>query len=104
MSDKMKWTRLHELKAILIYKKVKLEFDKDKVFPENKFSSLNKKLANIRSLDTDDGLSSVSKQLREVWYEYKDTTIEALEKEVLKEQGKLEKCPGKQGFKYKKAS
>ena len=89
MSKKMKWTELHEVKAVLIYKKVKLEFYKDKVFPENKLASLYKKLANIRALDTGEGLSGkglsgVSKQLVKIWSEHKDTTIEALEKEVAK--------------------
>ena len=94
MIDNMKWTELHEVKAILIYKKVngdlnnkkaiQYELDKDDIFPKDKADSVQMKLANIRALDTGRGLSSVSRQLIKIWDKHKNTTIEDLETEVAK--------------------
>ena len=93
---KVKWTILHELKAILIYKKIKdgdyktkaeaieKELAKDDIFPEGSESTVSKKLSNIKSLDTGEGLSGVSVQLKIVWNDYKTTSKENIEKQLKK--------------------
>ena len=90
----LKWKTLHELKALLIYKKlkesdnsrVKRELNKDNIFSQDKFPSVMNKLKNIRYLDTEgkDGLANVSKKNKEIWKKYKNTPIRKLEK-IIKE-------------------
>ena len=96
----MKWTLLHELKALFIYKKmkgifnskkIKEELAKDDIFSANKAKSVAMKLKNIQYLYIGEGLSGVSNQLIGVFKEYKDTSIEKLEQiieEELKKRGK----------------
>ena len=93
---KVNWTILHELKAILIYKKIKdgdyktkaeaieKELAKDDTFPKDKTGSVQMKLGNIKYLDTgwQEGLSGVSEQLESVWNKYKDTPKEDIEKVI----------------------
>ena len=95
---KVTWTLLHELKAILIYKKIKdgvyktkaeaitKELAKDDIFPVGSESTVSKKISNIKSLDTgkQEGLSGVSVQLRVVWNKFKDTPKEDIEKVIEK--------------------
>ena len=84
----MKWKEQHELKALLIYKKIKEELDKDKIFTHNRFDTVLKKLANIRYLDTNgkEGLSGYSTQIKEIWEKHKDTPIKKLE-DIIKKKG-----------------
>ena len=86
----LEWKTLHELKALLIYKKlkesknskVKRELNKDNIFSKDKFPSVMNKLENIRYLDTEGkkGLPHVSKKNKEIWKKHKNTSIRELEK------------------------
>ncbi len=88
------WKNLHELKALLIYKKlkeskktrVKRELNKDNIFSKDKLPSVMNKLENIRYLDTEGkkGLSHVSDRNKKIWKKYKNTPIRELEK-IIKE-------------------
>ncbi len=89
---KMKWTKLHELKVLLIYKKVKENGENEdelcqelKNTDENFTCSLNSikmKLRNIDSLDTGEGLPNVSQLNQEVFKKYKNYSIESLKSEI----------------------
>ena len=88
-----KWNELHELKTLLVYKKInkgygdqnKLceELSKDPAFVQAgiPLSSVKMKIQNITHLDTKGlkGLCSVSNLNKEVFQKYKDTSIQNLE-------------------------
>ena len=82
----MRWTKLHELKALLVYKKLKEEVEKDNIFPKDKFSSLMRKLENIKYLDTNGkkGLANASKLNKNIFEKYKNKTIQELEQIINK--------------------
>ena len=96
-----KWNELHELKTLLIYKKITERYDeKDKLceeFSKDPFfvqagiplSSIKMKIQNIIYLDTSGlkGLSNVANLTKEIWQKYKDTSIQDLEQII------YEKCP-----------
>ena len=83
---RMKWNELQTIKALIVYKKVKEEISKDKVFQKNKLSSFIMKLGNFISLDpgTGKGLKSASKRDKEIWGKYKNIPIKKLEDIVKK--------------------
>ena len=84
------WKTLYELKALLIYKKLKeskktrvrRELSKDNIFSKDKLPSVMNKLENIRYLDTEGkkGLAHVSGKNKEIWKKHKNTPIRELEK------------------------
>ena len=92
--EKLDWKTLHELKALLIYKRlneseskrVERELSKDNIFSKDKTLSVKNKINNIRYLDTEGkrGLAHVSKKTRETWEKHKNTSIRELEK-IIKE-------------------
>ena len=94
--NNQKWTEIHELKVLLLDKKLKvggdkthlieeLSKDEDFVQAEIPIGSIKMKLDNIKNLKSDKGLSHISKLNREVFDKYKDYSLEDLEK-VIKEQ------------------
>ena len=93
--NNQKWTEIHELKVLLLDKKLKaggdkthlleeLSKDEDFVQAEIFIDSIEMKLGNIENLKSDKGLSHISKLNREVFDKYKDYSLEDLEK-VIKE-------------------
>ncbi|MCZ0932815.1 MAG: tyrosine--tRNA ligase [Oligoflexia bacterium] len=100
----LKWKEIHELKALLVYKKVSVkeeikedaknklkeklceEWAKDKDFEISDISpaSIKMKFENNRYLDTGKGLPNYSKQNKEVFDKWKDSSIEELEQEIIK--------------------
>lgn len=84
------WTCLHEIKALLIYKKtdgrvntkiIESEINKDGLFTKDKIDSLKEKFGNIKYLETEgkEGRSNFSKLNKKVFEKYKNNTIEQLE-------------------------
>ena len=69
---KMKWTEYHERKALKLYWYIKTEWENDEKFTCS-ITSLLRKLENNLYLDTNgkEGLSSVSKLNRKIFYEDK---------------------------------
>lgn len=91
----LKWKKVHELKAYLIYRKVKEgdgeknrlceELAEDKDFTEAgiSLSSIKMKFENNRFLDTGEGLEYCSRLNKEIFDKYKTCSIEKLE-EIIK--------------------
>ena len=90
----IKWNRIHDLKAYLVYRKIKdrgenqkqlcEELNEDKSFKNDiSLSSIKMKIENYRYLDTkSEGLKQYSKQSEEVYKEYKNNSIEQIEKVI----------------------
>ena len=98
--SRLEWSLLHELKAILIYKKtrdssnksqvIRDELAKDDIFPENSFSTVSQKISNIEALDAGGSYDGYSKQLELLWDGCKDTSTVDIEKVIEKEH--LRRC------------
>ena len=90
----VKWNRIHDLKAYLVYRKIKYrrenkkqlceELNEDKSFKKNiSLSSIKMKIENYKYLDTkSEGLRNYSKQSGEVYKKYKNSSIEQIEKVI----------------------
>ena len=104
-SQRMKWLDKHTLKGLLIYKKtfliykkqlkkiktesqaeiIRREMEKDDIFPKDKIVSVQDKLKNFQHLNPEDkrkGYDHPSAADIKAWDDYKDTSIEDLEKIV----------------------
>lgn len=89
---KMKWTKLHELKVLLIYKKVKENGEHEDELCEKlkstdesftcSLDSIKMKLQNIHFLDTGEGLPNLSQLNQEIFKKYKNYSIERLKDEI----------------------
>ena len=90
-----KWNWLHDLKAYLVYRKIKYrgenqtglceELAEDQQFKNYiSLSSIKMKIENYRYLDTGKGLSAYSNQSHEVFNKYKNQTIQEIETEIKK--------------------
>ena len=112
LDTKRQWEEIHELKTLLVYKKISVKEDikeeeknkltdklcaelaKDEDFKRAQISlnSIKLKFANNRYLDTKDsqdikkakGLKNYSKQNKEIFNQYKNYSVEELEKEIAK--------------------
>ena len=92
----MKWINLHELKTLLVYKKIQKgedraklmkELSEDEIFSKHgdKTGSIAKKLGNIEYLDKKIGkLKNASKLNKDIFEKYKDKTIQELEQIIKK--------------------
>ena len=89
-----KWKEIHDLKAYLVYRKIKDKGEdketlcddlaEDKDFKNHiPLSSIKLKIGNYKYLDTKkEGLPNYSKQSEEVYKNYKDRTIPEIEKAI----------------------
>ena len=96
----LKWEEIHELKAYLVYRKVKEdqsernklceELSKDEDFKKAdiSLSSIKMKFENNRYLDTKEakGLENCSQKNKKIFKKWKDRSIEDLENEIMKRQ------------------
>ena len=93
--EEMKWTELHELKVLLVYKKIEAggnkaklieELSNDKLFAEHgdKKQSIKDKIENIKYLDTNGkkGLEHASTLNKEVFKKYGAYSVDQLIKEI----------------------
>ncbi|MCY4321392.1 MAG: tyrosine--tRNA ligase [Bdellovibrionaceae bacterium] len=90
----LKWETIHELKAYFIYRKIKEGLEKkEKVFinedlefkkADISLNSLKMKIENYRYLDSEgnEGLSNCSKKTKEIFNNWKDSSIEDLKKKI----------------------
>ena len=91
---KEKWTDIHELKTLHLYKEIHInpnrkvqlckELSKDKDFVKGDISenSIKLKLKNLDFLSTGKGLKNVSKRNKEIFDKYKSFSIEELQDEI----------------------
>ena len=92
---KKKWDKIHDLKVYLAYRRVKEGEDKnmlceelaeDKGFIKKSIplSSIKMRIGNFEALDSKgkEGLSHCSKQSRQVFEEFKDKSIQEIEKAI----------------------
>ena len=96
----MKWTELHELKVLVVYKKIRQnenraklikELSEDKFFSKHgdKTGSILRKLGNIQYLVEGTGkLWKASKLNKKIIKEYKDKSIQELE-QIIREKKDL---------------
>ncbi|MCY4512750.1 MAG: alanine--tRNA ligase, partial [Bdellovibrionales bacterium] len=101
-SKKEKWTDLHELKSLQLYKKINKGEEKEQLFEElskdSDFiqakipkSSIEMKVKNFEFLDTEkSGLQNASKKSKEIFNKYGSLSIEKLQAVIEKSQDK--KC------------
>ena len=91
--EKMKWTKLHEMKVFLIYKQIQEGRSEEDLCQELKqedktftcsLDSIKMKIRNIESLDAGKGLENVSSKNKEIFKQYKDHSIEKLKEEIKK--------------------
>ena len=100
----LKWNLIHDLKAYLVYRKIKEGGDKkrlcedlsqDEYFKNHiSLGSIKLKIENYRYLDTKEGLSHFSKQSKYVFNEFKDSSLPEIEKEIKKIERKMSKSLG----------
>ena len=91
----LKWEEIHELKAYLIYRKVKEGLgDKNKLCEELfqdvdfkkadiSLSSINMKFENNKYLDTGAGLKNSSQRNKKIFSKYKSFSIEELKNIIM---------------------
>ena len=86
------WKFIHDLKAYLVYRKIKEGGDREelcqKLSQDEDFKnyislgSIRMKIENYRHRDTGEGLSGYSRQSNEVFDKFKDQSIKAIEKAI----------------------
>ena len=88
MGKNYKWKRIHELKAYLAYRKIK-ELSEDKDFKDYiSFDSILMRVGNSRSVETGNGLTSISEQNHKVFEEFKGQSIQNIKEAILDEKFK----------------
>ena len=93
--NKTIWKEIHDLKAYLVYKKIKdrrenkeqlcKELAKDKNFKNYiSLGSIKLKIENYRYLNEEKGLSNYSQQSKKIYEDYKNSSIEEIEEAITK--------------------